>query len=389
MEAEVAVVGAGPTGLLAAGEVAKAGLDVVVFEEHGQVGVPVHCAGLLSLKGLRALGFREDEDFVLNTFRGAILYSPSGFELRIEAKRPLACVVDRRALDVELASRAESEGARLLLGKQVKHISARGARVFLRGPWGSMSCRASVVAEGFKSRLVRVLGLRTINWRAVLPASQVEVKAPGLEEDFVEIHLSSRVAPGFFAWVIPLGDGKARVGLACRGLDPRKALRSFLKRRFGLAVDRAPYSGSVLKCGPIPKTYSGMVAVVGDAAGQAKPTTGGGVVLGGICAILAGREVVRALEEGRGSLASYELAWRKALWPDFKAMLALRKMLDAMPDRLVDTAVLLADESALSEMAEEELDMDRQSTFLRALPRYLFACLFGLARRALSFLKRF
>jgi len=389
LEAEVAVVGAGPTGLLAAREVAKAGLDVAVLEEHEQVGVPVHCAGLLSLRGLEMLGFRRDEDLVLNTFRGAIFYSPSGLRLCIEARRPLACVVDRRALDAELATRAEAEGARLFLGKQVRYISAGEGRVLLKGSWGSMSCLASVVAEGFKSRLVRMLGLRTINWRAVLPASQVEVTARDIDDDFVEVHLGSRVAPGFFAWVIPLGDGRARVGLACRGLDPRKALRAFLKRRFGLKLDRAPYSGSVLKCGPIPKTYSGMVAVVGDAAGQAKPTTGGGVVLGGICAILAGRAVVKALEEGRRSLASYELAWRRALWSDFKAMLVLRKMLDAMPDRLLDKAILMADEAALSSMAEEKLDMDRQSTFLLALPKYLFTCLLGLARRAPSSLKRF
>ncbi len=376
-EAEVAVVGAGPSGLIAAREMARAGLKVLVFEEHEQVGVPVHCAGLLSIRGLRAIGLDEGASFVLNRFRGATLVSPSGRELHVDIGREVACVVDRRALDSELALEAESEGAIIELGRPVGQVRSgpRGG-VEVRGPWGSLSTRACVVAEGFKSRLVRLLGLRTIDWSGVLPSSQVELRAPVLDDDFVEIHVGSNVAPGFFAWVIPLGDGRARIGLASRMVDPRKALRAFLKRRFGLRVSRTPYSGSVLKCGPILKTYSGMVAVVGDAAGQAKPTTGGGVVLGGLCALLAGRTIVRALEEGWRSLRAYEEAWRRALWPDFRAMLVLRRLLDAMPDGLIEALVRLADEEAVSRLARG-LDMDRQSTILRALPGLLLASFLG------------
>ncbi|RLI07316.1 hypothetical protein DRO32_04085 [Candidatus Bathyarchaeota archaeon] len=383
MKADLAVVGAGPTGLLLAEEVASHGFEVVVLEEHDEVGVPVHCAGLLSLRGLGFLGLRPRPGLVLNEFRGAVFYSPSGFELTVEAGGPVACVVDRRELDNELAERAEDGGVEIMLGRLVKRIAIGSSGVVLSGPWGSLSCPASAVAEGFKSRLVRQLGLRTIRWDGVLPASQVEVRAEVASEDMVEVHLGSRLAPGFFAWVIPLGDGRARVGLACRGLDPRYALRRFLRRRMGLSVSRPPYSGSVIKCGPIPKSYSGRAIVVGDAAGQAKPTTGGGVVLGGICARLAGRALAKALEAGdlsEEAMSSCERAWREILGPEFKAMARMRSLLDRMPDALLDLALRSLAELGIGRELGRVADMDFHSTVLRALPSLVASSLARWAR---------
>lgn len=374
MEAEVAVVGAGPAGLIAAREAARRGAHVLVLEEHEQVGLPVECAGLLSLRGLRAIGLRPDGRFVLNKFRAAVFYSPSGLQLRVEAPEPVACVVDRHQLDLALADMAVSAGAELMLGRQVRRARVKPVCVELRGPWGSARAELVVVAEGFRSRLVWQLGLRTLDWRRVLPSSQVEIRAPGLEDDCVEVHLGRRVAPGLFAWAIPLGDGRARVGLACRGVDPRRMLRVFLKRRFGLRGVRTPYSGSVLVCGPIPKTYSERALVVGDAAGQAKPTTGGGVVLGGMCASIAGRVAAGAVREGdcsEGALRAYELAWRRLLGAEFSAMLKLRRLLDRMPDGLLDALFKLASELGLPSRVHEVADMDFQSSLLRNLPKLL------------------
>ena len=384
MDAQVAVVGAGPSGLIAAREAAKRGAHVVVLEEHMQIGLPVECAGLLSLRGLRAIGLRPEGHYVLNRqLRGARFVSPGGRELLVEAGEPVACVVDRRLLDLALAEQAERAGAEVLLGRKVLAISRLPSGVSLSGRWGSLQAQVAVVAEGFRSRLVRRLGLRTVDWRRVLPASQVELRVPELAEDLVEVWLGSRVAPGLFAWVIPLGDGIARVGLACRrGLDPRELLAAFLRRRLGVRLPpglrRPPYAGSVLTCGPIPRTYADRVVIVGDAAGQAKPTTGGGVILGGLCALLAGRTVAEAVEAGDTSeeaLRAYELAWRRLLGRDFRAMSLARRLLDRLPDRALDLAVKTASELDLGREIAREADMDLQSRVLAALPRLALACL--------------
>ena len=356
----------------------------MVLEEHEQIGLPVECAGLLSLKGLKAIGLKPEGHYVLNRqLRGARFVSPGGRELLVEAGEPVACVVDRHLLDLALAEQAERAGAEMLLGRKVLAISYLPSGISLSGRWGSLQAQVAVVAEGFRSRLVRRLGLRTIDWRRVLPASQMELRVPDLAEDLVEVWLGSRVAPGLFAWVIPLGNGLARVGLACRrGLDPRELLATFLRRRLGVRLPpclrRPPYAGSVLTCGPIPRTYSDRAVVVGDAAGQAKPTTGGGVVLGGLCALLAGRTVAEAVREGdtsAGALRAYEVAWRSLLGREFRAMLLARRLLDRLPDKALDLAVWLTLELGLGREVARVAEMDFQSRVLAALPRLLLSCL--------------
>jgi len=371
MEVEVAVIDGGPSGLITAREAANRGAHVLVLEEHDEIGLPVECAGLLSLGGLRAIGLKPDGRFVLNLLRRATFYSPSGIALVVEAPDPVACVVDRHELDARLAELAEGRGADIALGRLVKKISIGRDRVELRGDWGSLKAELAVVAEGFRSRLVRQVGLRTIDWRRVLPASQVEVPARDLDEEGVEVHLGSHIAPGFFAWVIPLGDGRARVGLACRGVDPRRTLRIFLRRRLGLRGIEPPYSGSVLTCGPVPKTYSERVLVVGDAAGQVKPTTGGGVILGGLCAKIAGKVAAEALREGDASAAflrKYEQGWRELLGREFSLMLKLRKLLDALPDKAMDMAFRMASELDIAGEISARADMDLQSSVISGLP---------------------
>jgi len=375
MRAQVIVVGAGPSGLIAAREAAKRGADVLVLEEHAQIGLPVECAGLLSLRGLRAIGvYGARERFVLNELRAATFYSPSGLELRVEAPKPIACVVDRHELDVLLAEQAIDAGAEIELGRLVKKIFVRPGYTELKGDWGSVRGELAIVAEGFRSRLVRQLGLRGLDWRKILPASQVEVPAPDVDEEGVEVHLGHGIAPGFFAWVIPLGDGRARVGLACERADPRAMLKAFLKRRLGLRGVETSYSGSVLKCGPISKTYTERALVVGDAAGQTKPTTGGGVVLGGLCASIAGEVAAKAVEAGDFSelfLSSYERRWKSLLGAEFSVMKRLRGFLDAMPDKALDMAFWLAKQLRLAERIPEIADMDFQSSLLRHFPRLL------------------
>ena len=381
METGIAIIGAGPTGLIAAREAASRGAQVTVLEEHEQVGLPVECAGLLSLRGLRLIGLEPSGPYVLNDrLRGARFVSPSGHELMVEARRAVACVVDRHLLDLALAEQAEQAGAEVRLRRRVTGIRVEAGGVTLSGRWGSLKAEAAVVAQGFRSGLVRRLGLRTIDWRRVLPASQVEVRAPDLDEELVEVWLGSRVAPGFFAWLIPLGDGTARVGLACRrGLDPRVLLRAFLRRRLGLRLpEKPPFAGCVLTCGPIEKTHADRVLIVGDAAGQAKPTTGGGVILGGLCALLAGRVLAQALETGdlsAAALRAYEVAWRSLLGREFKAMLLARRLLDRLPDKALDLAVRLASELDLGREIAREADMDLQSRVLAALPKLALACL--------------
>lgn len=371
---EAAVVGAGPAGLLAAREIARRGVEVRVFEEHAVIGEPNHCAGLLSVEGLRRLGVDPSPDFVQHEITGGRIYSPSGAAIEITGKRTRAYVIDRAAFDRHLANAAEDEGAEIETRRRVKDFQIRDRRVEgIRGRDWAVQAQVVVNAEGTAGALARGLGFIPKS-EGVLAGVNVEVPID-VEPHMVEVWLGSALAPGLFAWVIPLGNGAARCGLACSTGDAFERLRGFLEGRFGSARCFPPRRGVVLTGGPVRRTYLDGLMVVGDAAGQTKPTTGGGVNLGGLCAVEAGRTAAEAVEAGDCSadfLQQYQRAWRASLGGEFASMLAARRLVNRLSDdridRLFDAFGREGFEETLQGLVEGG-DMDMQSGVIRAALR--------------------
>jgi len=373
-ETQVLVVGAGPSGLIAAREAAQRGANVLVLEEHAEIGRPCHCAGLLSLDGMRKLDVPVDESFVQNKVRGALFFSPSGLSFTIERRSPVACAVDRILFDEFLARQAVKSGVEIRLGCVVHDVLLKETEVLARS--GRHTLRADVVidAEGASSKIVKAAGLEPLNSNGLLSGLQFDLIGVDVDPDYVEIHVGRKVAPGFFAWVIPLGEGSARVGLGCRGVNPKEALNRFVEKRFKDEKYEclATRSGMIVSSGPIKKTFSDRLLVVGDAAGQVKPTTGGGVILGGICAAIAGGVAAEAVECSRFKedfLSLYEELWRKKLGKEFRHMLWARRIFNALSDRVIDKIFELIIKEGLQQVISEEGDMDFQSSVLSEMLR--------------------
>ena len=373
-ETQVLIVGAGPSGLIAAREAARRGAKVLVLEEHAEIGRPCHCAGLLSLDGMRKIGLSANESYVQNRFRGAIFFSPSGLSFTVERETPVACVVDRVLLDKFLAHQAVESGVEIELSRRVHDIRIGETEVLVRS--GDRKFKAEIVidAEGASSRIVKTTGLESLDSQSLTPGLQFDLIGVDVDPDYVEIHVGRRIAPGFFAWVIPLNDNSARVGLGCRGADPGELLSRFIEKRFeGKRYESlARRSGVIITSGPIKRTFSNRLLIVGDAAGQVKPTTGGGVILGGICASIAGRVASEAVKHGRfeeAFLRSYEKLWKKELNREFRYMLWARRIFNALSDRAIDRIFELIIKEDLQQVISEEGDMDFQSSILSEMLR--------------------
>lgn len=380
----VLVVGGGPSGLIVTKEAAKAGMDVTVLEEHNEIGTPVHCAGLVSTDGLARLDVHPNK-CVLNTVRGARFYSPGGLSVQVEADRPKAYVIDRRLFDKTLAAQAAKEGGRIILGQRVKHIASRQDRVVavLAGRREQVNGDAVAIAEGARCLLTR--GLKIGVPTGVLQAAQLEVAGIDLDPEFVELHFGRDLAPGLFAWKIPLSSDVARVGLACRGSAyPR--LKRFVEREFGKRWRTVNQSfGLLMTGGPIGKTFGDRFVVVGDAAGQTKPTTGGGIVIGGLCAYHAARALQHASGEGNWSAAAlkrYEDGWKREVGKELKLMLTARRILNMISDKAMDKLFQIAIKEGLAERVLAEGDMDFQSPALLSLikQRSILKVIFEIAR---------
>ncbi len=334
---DIIIIGGGPAGSRTALRLAEMGHSVAVIERKKELDGPVCCTGIVSEECLRSFGI--DGAIVLRRVNSARVFSPSGKVMRLYRQETQAGIVDRGAFNAALAGKASQHGADYLMDTRVERINISSDRVRVEienGP--AIEAKAAVIATGFNSRLTETIGLGRPGDFVI--GAQAMVAAPGLEE--VEIYLGRETAPGFFAWFVPTSPGKALVGLLSRS-SPGPCLRRLLSslavqgRIVSADVDII-YSGIPLR--PLPRTCTDRVLVVGTAAGQVKPTTGGGVCYGMLCADVAAGTLHQALEDGvfeTRKLAGYEKAWRQRLGGELRVGYLARRLYESLGDAEVDS----------------------------------------------------
>lgn len=376
---DVIVVGGGVCGSLSAMTAAKLGAEVIVCEEHKEIGVPEHCAGHISVSGLKRLELSLPKKIVENEIKGAVFYSPSGKEFTVRCASPVTYVVNRQLLDKHLAGLAEKAGARYLLESRAESFIVdsdfvKGATIKRRRVKETLASSLVIEAEGCSSVLLKKAGLQTLDRSMVVHAIEAEVdRVKDVEVDMVEVYLGRRYAPDFFVWLIPKRDGSAKIGLAAKTGDPREYLHRFMHNHpvaskklrnskiTSLSLHPIPLGGS------IPKTYGNGFLVVGDAASQVKPTTGGGIIFGSLCSKIAGEVAYEALKSNDFSkdfLSRYQSRWRELIGFDLAAMRRIRKLLNRLPDDKVDKFIGLCSKFEVNKILEEVGDLDFQGKSL-------------------------
>jgi digeranylgeranylglycerophospholipid reductase len=311
------IIGAGPVGSRAAYRLAEMGHRVAVVDKKTRLDEPVCCTGIISVECVKR--FNIPESVILRQASSARVFSPSGKELRLERPEPQACIVDRPAFNAALAEQARRSGAEYILNSPVKSIDFQTDRVRIEierkaGEIESLEAKIAVIASGSNSKLTNVPGMGKSGDFAM--GAQVEVESTDLAE--VEIYFGRKIAPAFFAWLVPLSGKRALAGLLSRRRTGYylKKLISTLKTEGKIVDVRSEISFASVPLKPIARTYGQRVVVAGSAAGQVKPITGGGIYYGLICADIASEHLHRAIESGNLSdrvLAGYEKLWKKAL----------------------------------------------------------------------------
>lgn len=371
-QADVIVVGAGPAGSFAALTAAKAGADVVICEEHEEVGLPSHCPGHISITGLNKLGLHVEGEIVENKIAGAVVYSPLSATFRVDFSSPVTYVVNRAMFDRHLAHLAEKAGAKLLLGTRVKklRIEDGSACGVYTNKGESLRSKIVIDAEGCALTLLKQMGLQPFDRSLVVSAvNGIVERADHLEEDTVEVYLGHSYAPGFYAWIMPKRDGSAKVGLATRHGNPKEHLTHFLSAH---PVARKKIKFSDVKNlsyhliplgGPLPITYQNGFLAVGDAASQVKPTTGGGVIMGLTCARIAGETASHAVQCNDPSedfLSRYQKGWQQEIGFDMAVMRQLRMMLNRLSDKKIDQIIRFCSQFQVDEKLQKLKDIDYQ-----------------------------
>ena len=341
MRYDVLVAGGSIAGLLCAREAALGGRSVLVVEQDHEIGTPQHCGGLVSRDALDYLGVVPSVRMLGNPIRVARLVAPGGAVVEV-ASNGRVVEVDRRELDKYVASQAQRAGAVIRTGVSFRGESSGVAKTTI----GDVECRVVVDARGAAS-----LGRGS----QMMSSVQCEVQAGWIRRGVVSVMVDQRTYPGFFAWVIPSASGRGKVGVAGRRINAGQAMKALLDRLGGGSVFRS-IAAPIWVGGPIPEFIRGNVVTVGDAAGQAKPTTGGGIYSGGAGGMLAGRAISKYLDSGRTEDLDYKGAWMAKFGEEFEAQRVARRMLERLDNASIDQLVAGISPDLISGVADGDFD---------------------------------
>jgi|TARA_B110000263_G_scaffold151785_1_gene131796 geranylgeranyl reductase family protein len=322
---DAVVAGGSISGLLAAREIAKNGHSVLVLEEGFEVGNPEHCGGLVSKNALKELGIEPSQKTFDSEIECAKIFSPKGKEITINSRKQQIIVINRRELDKQAARQAKDNGAEISVKTRFQEKINNGVKTSN----GDIECKFLVDCRG-------VSRLANKDRDGILLTAQYEVYADWIKKGQVEVYFDQEKYPEFFAWIIPSGEGVGKVGVSGRGINVTTKMDEFLKSKGKFSTIRKIFAPIWIK-GPIKNFVEGNTVIVGDAAGQAKPTTAGGIFSCGMAGIMAGKAISEALKTGKSSsLINYEKQWKDKFGKEFEKQNLARKILARLDNDTVN-----------------------------------------------------
>ena len=328
-EYDIVVVGAGPAGSMTAKWAAKGGARVLMVEKRQEIGSPVRCGEGISRSWLDSVGITLDAKSVARQVKGAKIVAPNGSSFYLSEKmagNEVGIVLERVFFDKLLARDAVKAGADLMLKTSAVKLLKTGDKVtgVTIKSWGEtkdIKCGCVVGADGYESQVGRWAGINTnLAPRDITSCFQYRLTNINHEADYCEFVLGSK-APGGYIWIFPKSEDTANVGIGMQltrlkdPADVKKYLDKYIQNDPRLKKGRPLelVSGAVSICAPIDKTTGSGILLVGDAARQIDPITGGGISNSCKAAKVAGEVLARATREkdfSERSLQRYEKGWR-------------------------------------------------------------------------------
>ena len=340
---DVVVAGGSVAGLLSAREISAEGYSVLVIEEDYEIGTPEHCGGLVSIAGLEELGiipFRKTFDHMIES---AEITSPNGNKFTINSKKQKVVEISRRELDKQIAFQAQKNGAVIKVRTSFQEITDTG----IRTNEGKVECKIFVDARGVSSLIQK-------DRTGILSSAQYEIYANWIKKGKVEVIFDQEKYPGFFAWIIPSNEGKGKIGIAGKGINVAETLDEFLKEKGQFSTIRKIFAPIWIK-GPIEKFVEGKTVIIGDAAGQAKPTTAGGIFTSGMGGVYAGQAICKFLKTNEISdLQNYQKRWMDRFGKEFEKQLLARKILERITNQTINKLFESITPEIIKEISEKD-----------------------------------
>jgi digeranylgeranylglycerophospholipid reductase len=362
---DVVVVGAGPAGSVAARRAAEAGLSTLLVEKRQEIRAPVRCAEAIGIEATRPF-LAPDPRWIDATITAFKIVNSCGQFVKVPPTET-TLVVNRKVFDFELALQAARAGVEVrtrtaAVGLEIDADRVTGVRLVSMGRAETIQASLVVAADGSESQVARWAGLKTTPALAdyYLAAEFLLAGLKGrIDPQVCEYYLDQNLAPGGYLWVFPKGEDLANVGLVITAgqAGVRSAfelLECFVSRHFPESSRMAVIAGGIPVSGALKTLTADGLVVVGDAAHQADPLTGGGINLGMFAADLAIQAAVPAVKDGnptRSRLQAYEKLWQQRYGKQQATFHKIRKILGRLGQERLDALIRQASGLPLEKMS--------------------------------------
>jgi digeranylgeranylglycerophospholipid reductase len=352
MKYDVVVIGGRIGGSISSLFASRNDVDVLMIEKRQEIGTPVQCAEGTTFSTFETLEMKPSNKYICTEIMGAQVHAPNGSTFKVEEgmtdgnilnNKTISegYVLDRRVFDKYLAIESAKAGTDVMIKTTVKDLIRKEGKVcgvVAKHLGETIEIKADVViaADGIESNLAYKSGLNSLkNPDDICSCAQYELVGLDIDPHLLEFYFGRLIAPGGYSWIFPKGDGIANVGVGVR--NSTETAYYYLKK-FVSKFDATPVElniGGVPLSGPMDKTYNDGFLVVGDAAGQVDPITGGGIHITASCARIAGEVAAEAIKEENVSsmfLRRYDEKWRDEFEDNLKISIKLRKSFDNLSD---------------------------------------------------------
>lgn len=373
---DVIVIGAGPAGNNAALRLATLGHRVTVIERRPQseIGDKL-CTGIISAACARE--YPVDASLIYQPAFSATISSPKGNQFHFSGDQAQAYIINRAGYVSSIANSAQSAGANFIHGYTVTEIQTGCNQVTVTMTKDSHTykqhAKSVVIASGFGSSLTRPQGLASV--ADYVTGIQIQVEASNVRE--VHVHSGSYLSPGFFAWIVPTSNGRALVGLLARRHASQHLERFLTKLRtdgqITETISEPKQWGVPLR--PLTKSYGHRLLVVGDAAGQVKPITGGGIFYSLLASDIAADTLHRACELDNFSesiLSEYQDRWKQILQNELDVGYSARNLYEQLSDKQINLLMHVAGRTGILQglLKHKSADFDWHSGSILKLLRH-------------------
>ncbi len=352
MKYDVIVVGGRIGGSISSLFASRNDVDVLMIEKRQEIGSPVQCAEGTTFSTFETLEMKPSKKYICAEILGAQVHAPNGRTFKVEEgmtdgnilnNKTISegYVLDRRVFDKYLAIESAKVGTEIMVKTTVKNLIRKEGKVcgvVAKHLGETMDIKADIViaADGVESNLAYKSGLNSLkNPEDICSCAQYELVGLDIDPHLLEFYFGRTIAPGGYSWIFPKGEGIANVGVGVR--NSTETAYYYLKK-FVSKFNATPVElniGGVPLSGPMDKTYNDGFLVVGDAAGQVDPITGGGIHITASCARIAGEVAAEAIKEENVSsmfLKRYDERWRNEFEDNLKTSFKYRKAFDKLSD---------------------------------------------------------